>query len=224
MKKIALLVAAMAVSSLASAQFCISGKFGIINDSQNTRLLNGDKFDGNYQDRNDFEWAFAPCIGYLFEDYEVGVSLSLGSYTATRRHILSDNLYDQTTASWGLGAYGRYYFGLTDRLSFFSEVDINFSSDKYTVEGEDDYSKSKFLTAYLVPGLSFDINEHWSVESYFSFLNLSWNNEWENSYDEDGKLNSDGTYGSEFNFAITSGLDSVMDLLNQISIGVCYTF
>lgn len=224
MKKIALLVAAMAVSSLASAQLTLSGSFNAHNDSYNNRLNDGDgKYDGNYLYQNDLSWEFAPSIGYIFEDYEAGVNLYLGNDITTRRNI-EDNLYDSKDLNWGLGVYGRRYFGLTDNLSVFAELSADFSMTKSTIEDNDNYDKYKFFDLTLTPGLSYDLNEHWSLESYFNFLGIVWNNTWSDSYDKDGKFIGDGDYESNFDFSVTSYLDSALRLLATISFGITYTF
>lgn len=224
MKKIALLVAAMAVSSLASAQFTISGSFNLSNYSENYRLNDGNgKYDGNYQDKNTFDWEFTPSIGYMFEDYEVGINLNVANYTVTSRNT-SDELYDTKDLTWGIGAYGRHYFGLTDRLSVFTELSADFALTKYVEDDVDNYAADKTFDITLTPGLCYDINDHWSLESYFNFLGLGWMNTWSDSYDKDGKFIGNGSYDSDFYFNITSGQPSALIFLLNVSIGVAYTF
>lgn len=223
MKKISMLFAALAVTCAAHAQFSLSGSFGLYGNTNKTRIENDGEFTDTRKNGGDKGFAFSPAIGYSFGDcYEAGLILSVSRETETTR-IMSD-LYDEHTFGFESALYCRRYFDLTDRLSFFAEAQGFWNIEKGTVDDYDGFSRETNIGISVIPGLSYSLGEHWSVESYFGFAGLEWNNNYTADFDEDKKVSGNGTYKSSFNFGGTSELESVLDLLGSVSIGLCYEF
>lgn len=223
MKKLSMIFAALAFTCAANAQLSLSGSFGIYNASNNTRLENNGKFDGQRHNSGLTGIKFSPAIGWAFsEDFEAGLILDVTSGKVTTRQMGS--LHDNNVSGLNAALYGRRYFGLTDRFSLFAEAQLYGGIEKETEEGTKAFSKSNEWGISLAPGFSFSLSEHWSIESYITFIGLDWNNSYTADFDEDKKVDGNGTYNSTFNFGGSTERESFSDLLDGITIGLCYEF
>lgn len=218
-----MLFAALAFTCAANAQLSLSGSFGFYNNTSNTRIEDGGKFTDTKKMGGDQAFSFSPSIGYSFGDcYEAGLILNISKETETTR-VLTD-LIDEHTFGFESGIYCRRYFDLTDKLSLFAEVEGYWGFEKAHVGDDKAFSRETDLGISLTPGLSYSLGEHWSIESYFEFAGLDWSNNYTADFDEDGKVDGNGTHKSTFNFGGTTELNSVLSMLAAFTIGLCYEF
>lgn len=223
MKTKLLIISALAISMTANAQLTVSGSFGINSISENTRILDATSYNGSELDDLQSSLEFSPSVGYIMGDYEFGGSLSFSSNKNTTR--LPGGLNDFKQSSIGAGLYGRRYFNIAGSLNFLVNLSADFAHDKITNQAWGGvYNTSNSCSIAITPGFTYDFNEHWGIEADLDFISLSWENSFDNSYNADGKLITDGTYTSTFGFAGTTAPGSAIGTLNQISIGFYYVF
>lgn len=221
MKKTVMILAAFfGISSLASAQgFFIGGSFGF--NSDNHKYQNYNDVNGSYEDEvtepGKSLFKFAPVVGYsINNDWEIAAAFEF----SIDKYKLDDapEKYKYFEAELS----GRRYFALGDKLSWFIEAGVyfdksasdDFSKDDGKITGETYYEKN--YGAYIVPGLCYELNDHWSVDLNFDFMNLSYNICKYNSEDIDGNpCGSKGTH-STFDFSGTTA--------DLVSLGFYYAF
>ena len=224
MKKTLLFAAAMAVSCFANAQFFVGGEFDFGSSSNNTRLLDGDKFDGSKMADGASSFYFAPYIGTAVgEDYEVGVGVSFGFDNSKEKNFFNNEFEEEKEKFIGAGAYVRRYFSIGDRLSWY--IDAGAVYDRSLADDDSGYFKTQNLTLYMNPGFYYDITEHWGIDLAVNYLSLCWENTWGSVLDEDKKPCLNGVYNQEFTFGANANFGSIHDIATDgITVSVCYNF
>lgn len=232
MKKAFMILAAFfGISSLAGAQgFFIGGSFGF--NANNHKYQNYDDGNGSYEDEvtgsDNSIFKFAPVVGYsINDDWEIAAAFE---FYVDKDKL--DNKYDapEKYKYFEAELSGRRYFALGDKFSWFIEAGVyfdksageDFSKDDGKITGDTYYEKN--YGAYIVPGLCYELNDHWSVDLNFNFMNLSYDICKYNSEDIDGNpCYSKGTH-SNFDFSGTTAPGSIRETANLVSLGFYYAF
>lgn len=224
MKKTLLFAAAMAVSCFANAQFFVGGEFNFTSGTNNTRLFDGDKFDGSEMDDGASSFYFAPYVGTAIgEDWEVGVGIGIGTEVEKEKDYFTGEIENTKACLLGLGAYARRYFSLGERLSWYVDAGVEF--DRSLSEAGAGYVKGHDMSLYMNPGFYFDINDHWGLDIAINYLCLSWDHEWQSDLDNDKKICADGGYSQELNFGASTNFGSIHDFATDgVTLSVCYNF
>jgi outer membrane protein len=193
-----------------NAQVFVGGDFGLSTSGGSTD-------DGTTStDKNStFNYNFSPKIGkFLTEKVAVGLSLNLAhartKYPGTTEEI-------DKTNTIGLSPFLRYYAIKLNKFSIFGQGNIGFSHSKatYDVGGKtSDGAKTTEIYFNIVPGLSYDISDKFSLETSINVLSF-------------GYYHTTVKYGSEkditSSFAMGAGLDDIVTL-GDITIGAIYKF
>ncbi len=230
MKKLVLiLTAVLGISSLANAQgFFIGGSLGFGSENNEHQYYINGSYGDKDTDKDENSFSFAPTVGYTFNDnWEMALAFDF----SVDKNKLDDNINTpEKDKTFEIALSGRRYFELSDRfnwyvdasLSFSKETDENFKKNLGKIDGYTEYDKNFGL--YIVPGIDYEINDHWSVDMNFDFVSLSYNIRKYNTEDIDGNpLYSKGTDKS-FNFGGTTEPGSIHELTELISLGFYYTF
>jgi hypothetical protein len=101
---------------------------------------------------NDTKITFSPSAGYFFiKNLAAGINLAL-DYS---------KISEVKTTAWGVGPFGRYYFG-TMNVRPFAHADLSFQSNKTeTSSGTETYNSTQY---FLGAGLAAFINRNVSIE------------------------------------------------------------
>jgi len=211
MKKIVLSVAALFAFAMTNAQETTSETVGF---AKGDMFLSGslgfssDK-DGELKSNS---FTVAPRAGYFVSD-NIAIGLELGFSGSTFEEFDGFDFYDRKVNTFGIGAFGRYYFSPEGNFSFFGQLGAGYVSSQVKFEGFDngfggdttfEQPKVSGFTVALAPGLSYFVSESFALEATFGVLGYT-SVEVENSPD------------SSDSFEL--GLD-----LNNILIGAVYKF
>lgn len=160
-------------------------------------------------------FGFSPKIGKFFNEKVVaGVGLDL-TFSRTK----NPGNVDVITTSSGLGfaPFVRYYAVRWNKFSVFGEgtLDLSFlknssKAGNITAQGP----KTNAISLSIVPGLSYDLNEKFSLETSLDFMQLGFRNTNQVSGNSNDRTS---------NFAIGAGLNDLATL-GQITIGAIYKF
>lgn len=230
-KSVLILTAVFGISSLASAQgFFIGGSLGFGSNSykyQNYNSTSG-SFDDEKTSTDKGSFSFAPTVGYtLNDDWEISATFKF----RTDKDKLDDEYYaPEKDKTFGVALSGRRYFELSDKfnwyvdasLYFSKESDEEFSKSMGKIEGYTNYTKDFGL--YIVPGIDYEISDHWSVDMDFNFISLGYGIRKYNSEDVDGNpCYSKGTSKS-LDFGGTTETGTILGTADMIKLGFYYTF
>lgn len=220
MKKVAVIMALAAFAVQANAQFSVSLKVDIDNDSRSNLINNGGKYDNSELRIYDSSFEFAPSFGYELDEWEVGVEVGIYHSTYKSRNYMTGDLDNDKTFSFSPSVYGRRNFGLTDKLNLFAECKLGMSFDKDT-DPVNDYDKSfgVFLSAY--PGLSYQLTDNFVLEAFFNYPQLYFYTGRTSYYDSNDNLVGDGSSRTYF---VLRPIDNFRDLMYGISLGITYCF
>lgn len=199
MKKVLLSLTALFAFGLANAQEATTSNGGF---SQGDLFLTGSVGYGNEStgDVKTNTFTFSPKAGYFVsENIAVGLSLA---YTSTKDE--APGTPETTTNSFGLGAFGRYYFTPASQFSIFGQLGVGMQSDKTEVEGAGE-AKSNGFNVGVAPGISYFVSEHFALEATFGILGYN-----TSKPDADGAESTD-----EFNFGLN---------MSDINFGIVYKF
>lgn len=193
MKKVivTLAMAAMAMVSV-NAQLVLGGDISF--EFQN------DKQDNNVTDLTTINLSFDPKIGYALNDkMEVGAYLGVG-YNYKNDNIIKRKTYGVT---WEVKPYFCYNIVTFGRFGLDLEATAG-------VGGVEDTQLS--VGVNVAPNLTFELNEHWSLETELNFLSLGYN--MTKDFDLDKTTNK---------FGLGVDLDNIATL-GAITIGATYKF
>ncbi len=130
---------------------------------------------GIITDRSVFSLALSPKAGFFVsEKMAIGSELYLGRSVDK---LTQTSESSSTISSFGISPFMRYYPVSWKRFSMFGQVNcgVQFASLKNKSAGTliDDINRTNFYTS-LYPGLAFDVNERFSLETTLSFLGFSY--------------------------------------------------
>ena len=220
MKKLFFALAMLALTSAASAQLYVGGALNIGYTQSN---LNKSK---NYD--SEFNFGIAPQIGYAVSDkWDIGayVGYNYGEDKRYRVHDTYTGINKDLYHGISVTPYTRYYFAEANKFRFFFEGRLSFDYGMVGtyVKGEDDidedHDNSFMLGLNVIPGISYELNEHFSLEMGLSFLRLgySFTDTWEKGADPDEHVHS-------HNFNAIFNSNNILGSLGQVTVGMLYKF
>jgi len=176
MKRVVLIIAVLVSGILtANAQVFVGGGIGVD--------LTGGKFkigSNSIDAPSSFTFQITPKVGYyLSDDLSIGLEVGLiSSSVTTPKEYLHWGASDDQIVSiigWQVGAFSRYKFVGTDKLSLLLEGGLAIggyqSKTKYGSNTTDDDPVSLF-TIGVLPVLSYDLSDRLSIEASCDFLRL----------------------------------------------------
>lgn len=183
MKKIFVILVAVAFALTANAQVYLGGSLGfnwqtakrITNPSDPEAVGSGltSKNLGTY-------FSFTPTIGYRFnEKWAAGLDLDLylqNSSTTDHRTGAQEQVSKNGQKGWAVAPFARYNlfkikkFGIDLRLS----ARIGTSKTIQSYQDTEDALKYLDYGATFCPILTLDINEHFALESALGFASIAW--------------------------------------------------
>lgn len=220
MKKTAVILAFAAFAAQANAQFTVSMKVDIDNDSQSSLLINGGKYDDSRLRIYDSSFEITPSFGYELDDWEVGVELGIGHSTYKSRNYATGDLDVDKSFSVAPSVYGRRNFSLTEKIKLFAECSMGLVFEKET-DPTDDYDKTTSFYISLYPGMSYQLTESFILEVFFSYPELDFQTSRTSCYDSNDDLVANG---STRTYTRLRPLGSYRDFINGISFGLSYCF
>lgn len=198
MKKVLLSAfAVMAFGAVSAQETTTEGGF-----SQGDIFISGSVGYGSDKTGDAKETTFnvSPKAGY-FVTNNIAVGLSV-AYTNTKDDTDGSEV---TTNSFGVGAFGRYYFTPANKFSFFGQLGVGYQTDKTEVEGVDGEFKTNGFNVGVAPGVSYFLSKNIALEATFGILGYN-----TSKPDADGAESTDS-----FNI----GLD-----MSDINFGIVYKF
>ncbi len=210
-KAILTVVAVLGFSVLANSQtgFFVGGEIGL-----NTHKTSFAPYEnGKYieeSSESEYSLILNPSFGFsLGEDWEMGAGLEL-------------ELGEEDCTNVGGFVYGRRYFGLTDRLSWYVDAGVEFCH--YKELAYDQYNRENTMELFIEPGLDFSINDHWGFDLTFDFMSLCYDVTWDATFDED--MNPCIGKETSRDFGFNCGLEpgSLHDMSKAVSISLFYLF
>jgi opacity protein-like surface antigen len=157
----------------------------------------------------------SPKIGKFFnEKVAAGAGMDL-FFSRTKNPGNVDVI--TTSAGFGFAPFVRYYAVRFSKFSVFGEgtLDLLFSkSSTKTGNTNTDGPKTNAISIGIVPGLSYDLSEKFSLETSLDFMQLGFRNTTQVSGNSNDRTS---------NFAIGAGLNDIATL-GQITIGAIYKF
>lgn len=154
---------------IANAQIFVGGNFSL-----NTTSDNSDNGTTKTKSSN-FNIDFSPMAGkFLSEKIAVGVALDL-SFSGMNSGVNNDLVERMSTI--GINPFLRYYAVKWNKFSIFGQGNIGLAFSGSTVKSGNETSdgpKSTQVTLKVYPGLSYDINEKFSLETSLNFLNFGY--------------------------------------------------
>ena len=159
MKKIMMTLAAVAVAATMNAQGYVGGTINFSSDKSN----NGTVGTAATQETTQTGFGIAPEFGYKLDDkMAVGIALGFG-FTNTKKENVGaaanvPNPSDFKTTTISIKPYLRYQVLTFGKANVFVDGGLDFTSIKAT-----DYKAAMNFGLFVTPGISFDVNEKWSI-------------------------------------------------------------
>lgn len=220
MKKTALFLTLAAFAIQTHAQFTVSMKVDIDNDSQSTLINNGGKYDNSRLRIYDSSFEITPSFGYELDEWEVGLELGFGHSTYKSRNYTTGNLDKDKAFSIAPSLYGRRNFSLTEKIKLFAECSMGLHFEKATDPNED-YDKTTAFYISLYPGMSYQLTDQFVLEVFFSYPGLDFQTSKTSYYDNSYNLVADG---SSRTYLRLRPLGGYRDFVNGINFGLSYCF
>ena len=220
MKKIALLMAVAAFVVQANAQFTVSVKVDMDNDSRNDMVNVGGEYDHSRLRTSDTYCTITPSVGYELDEWEVGIEIGIMSNKNVYRNYTTGDL--DTDKEFGISpsVYGRRNFSLTEKLSLFAECNLGFTTEK-DKDSDGSYDKITAVNFGIYPGLSYKLTDSFVLEAFFSHPEFNWGTSRTSYYDNNGDLWGDGATRT---YCTLTPFGGFRDFLNGISFGISYCF
>jgi len=230
MKKVFLTLALAAFAFAANAQFVVSGNLGFYHDGEKYTVDGKDDYTSMPEKNTNFYLRLKG--GYqVTEDFQAGLLLGFSTSKLLREiddptdPTKTDRSFTSTSKVISMGVYGRYNLMSFNNFKFFAEgtIGINMGS------GEDerktpaatvtvDQPKSFGFNLDIVPGASYQINEHLSADLYFNVFALGFHTEKTTADKATTASGTEETYSTtDFGFNVTG-------LKSALSLGVTYRF
>lgn len=185
MKKIFITLAFIASAFFCQAQFFLGGNLGF--DIQNGKVNVG-SFSKDLPKTTTF--IIAPNVGYMFSDmWGAGIELgyALNSTKEKEEVLYYDPYYNEeyiktveTTTSinvWTIAPYLRCVFAKFDQVNLYADLKFAFAggSSKFKESGTTkDGPKIFNMDIGIVPGITYNLNEHISLNANLNLLSLGY--------------------------------------------------
>ena len=191
-------------SGNASAQDYIGGSFTIFGLTGRNTSSEGNSF------------SVAPDLGWYFGDnWAFGIRPVVGFRTTATTY--DGNIHQARTLSWGFNPYARYLLLDYNRFGLWAEAspEIGFQHEWSRDSGGDWVSNDRIFRydIRLVPVLTYQLNEHISLESRLNLFSLAFTGSHSTRTDRD-----------TFSYGLSATTKDVTGTLEDISIGFLYKF
>ena len=200
MKKLLLLATLfVALSSIASAQYWVSGGFSYTSSEE----TNDDKSSS---------FTITPRLGYELND-----KWTIGGGIGYRTSTVQNGNDEESHNLFEIAPFARYKIASFNKLNFSAEgvLAFGFGSSKYTendvVVSEPDLSSLGFSIA---PVVGYEINEKWELETTINLFGLNYQ-----SYTEE----EDGNSQESSDFYLGAGTDNIFTT-GAITVSAIYKF
>ncbi|MGD1840175.1 MAG: outer membrane beta-barrel protein [Thermonemataceae bacterium] len=107
-------------------------------------------------------FAFTPRVGYFIQD-NIAVGLRFGLAFANEEQETAFGDVDFSATGFQVAPFGRYYYGLSDRLFIYGELAVAFGSISASVEDED-FANFNLFQIGLNPGLAYMLSDRIGME------------------------------------------------------------
>lgn len=161
MKKVIFTMCLLAAAAFCQAQFSIGGSVGVGYDK--TKPDAGD-------DLKTLQLNVSPNVNFMFDD-KMGVGLELGFNYKKNDDGGDDNL---KTTGWLVAPYFRYVVCEFNDFNLYADFKVHVGNEKEKY-GSDDRNKVFSLGANVVPGVCYNINDHFSVHATLNVVALGYN-------------------------------------------------
>lgn len=177
MKKIILLVAAALIGISANAQWFAGGSASVSFDSN---TLSKDPL----LEHSTFNLYIAPQIGYnVNDDLAIGATLSITpGFSKAKESIInpltmSAEPSESKTNSfrWSVNPYIRYRIWSLNKFSLCGQAGFGIGTTKY---GEDDEMSVFTADVYVLPVITYSMNERFTLLAYMDMAELSFSGQW----------------------------------------------
>ena len=163
-------LAAVAVAATMNAQMYIGGSLGY----SNTKSDNGTVGVKATEEYTTNMFVFAPEFGYKLDDkMAVGIAIEFGTGSRETKWVGTGaaplKYTKPSTTTFAINPYLRYQVLSFGKANIFVDGGLNFQLSKDKEVGFDakgntyDNKASMDLGLFVTPGVSFDINENWSI-------------------------------------------------------------
>lgn len=185
MKKILVILTAATIAAAANAQVYVGGSLGVnYNTSNRVKSPAAEAFgSGSTTKTTNTTLTFTPTIGYLINDkWSVGLDLNLEWKKNTDDRLpggaVTSDTQSRNVLGWDVRPFVRYTifkikkFGIDAKLA----GGVGGSRETILAGKSDDASVINYLNygVLLSPVLTFDINEHFSLESSLGIASIGW--------------------------------------------------
>ncbi|MBP9991221.1 MAG: outer membrane beta-barrel protein [Bacteroidales bacterium] len=257
MKKVLLTIACVAFAFAANAQWVVSGNLGftshgghcertdVVGNTTTNYTLPGDN------GAKTFALEIMPSIGYRINDnMQAGLGLGFGYYGGTEFDPITYALTDKeewakaSYMQFKVAPYFRYYFAQAGKFSFFAEATLSLG---FTSKGKVHEYRSamnplpEIDTTYtgdtkhfalgfsIVPGINYQLNDHFSVDCYIDLLSLNYQMTKATFYEEDEILGEKISHEeinvvNDFYFGVQALPKTINNHLGWFRLGLNYAF
>ena len=230
MKKVFLTLALAAFAFAANAQFVVSGNLGFNHSGEKYTVDGKDDYTSRPEKNNNFYIRLKG--GYqITEDFQAGVLLGFSTSKYLREDpdptdpTKTDRSFTSKSNTISMGVYGRYNLMTFNKFKFFAEGTLGIVMGSGTNETKNpaatvsvDQPKSFGLNIDIVPGASYQINDHLSADLYFNLFALGFHTEKTTADKATTASGTEETYSTtDFGFRVTG-------LSNALSLGITYRF
>ena len=207
-------VALMSFSAVANAQFYLTGKFGMSNESGETESTTtvGSTTNKTTNDKDPYNnFLIGAEAGYYFNDnMAVGADITYG-FSKTKNAGNKDNWTADNM--FHFNPYFRYDFVSTDKISFGLKAEVLLGFGKNKNNASDNYKKSE-IGFGILPVLNYKFTSNWSAGVGFGNLYYS-------HYVQKAEKNYNFANNETKNITNTWNLDLT---LQSLTFSVVYTF
>ncbi len=196
------------LSATVNAQFFVGGNASFVSSADNHENPDNSYVNSSYN------FYLSPMAGkFLSDKVALGARINLG-LTGYKNDMVNDTR--KTEYSIGLNPFIRYYFIGWNKLSLFSQGNINvtYTATKNKNNGTTTNDHSNVFALNCYPGLSYAISDRLSFESTIGIFNFSYSYTFETDGDNRRKISA---------FNIGAGTSRIITL-GSVSIGAIYKF
>ena len=213
MKKVFLTLVAMATMGVANAQLFVGGDFGFsVQNGKYEQTATGVSVTQDLP--KTISWEITPKIGFQMYKLSIGAAFGISQDKRVRvtpaaqgeDKAAGDVTNTVKTTMYGITPFARYNVLDFGNLSMFCELQIPIwmGQDKNKTEIESVSSTEVDGTKYfdfglnIIPGLSYNLNDHISMDCYLNLLSIGYNMSKETDESADGSKEISKTNEIEF--------------------------
>lgn len=187
MKKLFILVAAALLSISANAQWYVGGTLGLNVDGNKTTSA------VSTSNSTDFKFNLAPEVGYYLSDkLAVGGFLNINTgFNNSKNEAIEDTEDGLTRFGWSIEPYVKYKFWGIGKFGIWGQAGVWIGTSTTKVKAAADSSVPTVNYGIeVLPVLTYDLNEHFTLDAYIDCVSLSYNGSCHNDKKNDIKSTS----------------------------------